>query len=256
MNHALHYWGCLAACAEAHRSDALAIARANLMTDWAIPGHIGATYIATGIPRVTQIDPETAIAIATATEGWCEDWAVLDRFHFHGITPRALSAILGDLARRPPALETSLQLGIEAHRLMDCVHETFCGWPDDANRNTDRKSSWWRRALAAVMPDRYAIGHAEYGEEPDTFNAIWYRHGNRIDNRARYIGLFQVLGAALGAGLAEMQVALATAKDEADLIKRCKLICRAHAVDPVSFVPFGPQSAEWKAFVAAAEEVC
>lgn len=255
MNHVMHYWGSLAACAEAHRPDAVLIARANLMVDWAIPGNIGRAYIAAGIPLVTQLDPETAAAIATATRGWCEDWAVLDRFHFHGLNPPALAAMLHELAKQPVTGEISARIGLEAHRLMDGVHETFVGWPDEGNRNDDKKESWWTRVKAAVLPDRYAIGHAEYGEEPDEFNRVWYRHGTRIDNRARFIQLLQWFGQALGAGLPDTLAALATAKDEADLRTRFKLIARTHGVEPVAFVPFCPTSSEWRAFVAAAKEV-
>jgi hypothetical protein len=170
-------------------------------------------------------------------------------------------------------LRLCARLGLRLHLWQDTYsHQGFRGWRDERNRAK-------RGPLAAFCP---AIGHAEFGEQPDEFWRVWRGPGNvEINNRWRYWRMAVDLWALLTGEVCDVTNGAAKsatdwacvgkdgamrqpeccrmfleAKDDDDLRARCAdLVLRKSGRPLPKYERPGPLTDTWRAFCAVAHEV-
>jgi hypothetical protein len=86
-------------------------------------------------------------------------------------------------------LYNQLLLGRYFHTYMDSfTHQGFLPYCSDKNKN-NLKGRPWKEFWKKVPP---SIGHAEFGNEPDEIDMVWYNQlGDVVDNKKRWIQIVQ-----------------------------------------------------------------
>lgn len=224
--------------------DALELATFNQMTDWATPKNIGPDYWpdATGFkPRCTQIDEAYGARSVLGGDRWNPGWGVCNEHHFPDLF--SLGHALWLLENR--ALPNP-QRGRLIHLCQDYAsHKGYCGYPSESNRHLGDSRKWWSKALGKVIRRNELLGHwlrpevddlaasrtAIIAVSVDLRRALW--RGGDMPETSEAIGL------------------LAVAKDDKDLVKRCKAYWLKHTGKAMpDFRPPSPRSEDWRRWCA------
>jgi hypothetical protein len=273
MNHQLHYHHTAVMLLSFGVPPDLAIlaARADAMVDWATPENLKVSeYAKPGLP----------IPIVTQSMGWelardhldpnSEIWR---RFHFPSPMGVPAPGIVSAMPFDPIAMGTirdlllhdaqapdfyprrTIQAGMLLHILADSYsHAGFCAIRGDWNANPAKKGTTWAKIKGWFLSAAPATGHAEFGNQPDEIDCVWYNQkGDRVNNRWKFKEYARLMACAFHKPPDCWAVeVLQLAKDSDDLRKRCEEFWTDHALTfegPLpAFVPMAPQSAEWLEF--------
>jgi hypothetical protein len=209
----MHYDWFACACAEAFGEAQVAedAATCSQATDDATHENMGDRMLPDGrLPLTTQAEISDGV-YAAMSGGWHADYEKVMVFHFPwgagGVClPGAVDSRLADAARRLRELQAcpgdadnpgrvaavrkaAALVGVYGHVAVDSyAHGAggFKGMPAISNsrRRWDKGPG---RFLAALMPNRMAIGHSEYKTMPDTVGLKWRRDGKTLDNRLTFL---------------------------------------------------------------------
>ncbi len=274
------------------------IASSNQMVDAATPENVNSKYATNSepMPAITQSDIVSGV-YKLVRGGWSPLYNAVSRWHFpsrHGLfcNPaerdwRDVQEAANELAGRASAVDgaadavfLSVKVGALMHAAQDrgYAHLGFRGYPHKSNADTEVKGKWWRRLYQWCLPNKLAWGHSEYGDLPDTLNAVWKRNGFTVRNRDRFVQMGidfwkEMTGETIiirydKHGKAEewftecpdgaivstipncVQVLLSAANDD-DLADLCDVGLRTRGVEPYQFEMFKPESEEWRLFCHA-----
>ncbi len=268
MNHQLHYHhtACMLLSFGVPPEAALLAARADAMVDWATPENVKVSAFARPgfpIPLVTQ-----SMGFDLSKDHLDPNSEIWRRFHFPSprgtmapglvtaspFDPGAAGFIRG-LLSEPFDMRNVVTAGMLLHVLADSYsHAGFSAIRGDWNANPAKKGTAWTKIKGWFMSAAPATGHAEFGNQPDEIDCVWYdQHGNRVNNRWKFKTYARLLAEAFGIppDCWCVQV-LQLANDSDDLRERCEDFWRDHATvfgKPLpAFVPLEPRSAEWAEF--------
>jgi hypothetical protein len=206
----MHYDWFALACLEAFgtQTDAIASATFSQLVDDATHENLAPRMMGTSLPPITQGEIDD-VAYAALSGGMHCDYERIAVFHFpwgpycdgiceKGVVDESLKLAANKLKflscadssqwdiRQAQELARA-KVGLLAHSALDAnaAHFDFSGLPSKMNARPAKDRKWWA-VLPAILPDKMAIGHSEYGALPDTIGAVWYRNGQTRDNRRIY----------------------------------------------------------------------